>query len=280
VPTIESVRKLTQMYPLLLNDKDLGAITQKLKRFITASIRSANARGAVVALSGGVDSSVVASLAHDAVDTLALLLPEKSVIRAADITHAKTIARIYRLPFVIIEIDPLISSFEAVAPMPVPHRRSNHKVPLAQANLKARIRMVLNYLVANLEHRLVLGTGNRTELLTGYFTKYGDGAVDVLPIGDLYKTQVFQLARYLGIPKTIISKAPSAGLWQGQTDEEELGFSYELLDRILFELVSEKKSVGETATLLNIETRRVQEVCGKVLSSRHKRQIPPVAAIN
>ena len=140
--------------------------------------------------------------------------------------------------------------------------------------------MVLNYLVANLEHRLVLGTGNRTELLTGYFTKYGDGAVDVLPIGGLYKTQVFQLARYLGIPKPIISKPPSAGLWRGQTDEGELGFSYELLDRILFQLVNEKHTVGETATLLNMETSRVQEVRSKVLGSRHKRQSPRVAAIN
>jgi len=268
------------MYPLLLNDRDLGAITRKLKRFIKASIRSANAKGAVVALSGGVDSSVVASLAHDAVDTLALILPEKSVTQPADTTHAKTIARIYQLPFVIIEIDPLISSFEAVAPKPVPHWRPNLEAPIAQANLKARIRMVLNYLVANLEHRLVLGTGNRTELLTGYFTKYGDGAVDVLPIGGLYKTQVFQLARYLGIPKPIISKPPSAGLWRGQTDEGELGFSYELLDRILFQLVNEKHTVGETATLLNMETSRVQEVRSKVLGSRHKRQSPRVAAIN
>jgi len=267
------------MYPLVLNDKDLGVITRKLKRFITASIRSANAHGAVVALSGGIDSSVVASLAHDATDTRALILPERGVTRTADIVHAKTIARAYQLPFVIIEIDPLVGCFEAAA-RPLPHWRTNHKVSIAEANLKARIRMVLNYLIANLEHRLVLGTGNRTELLTGYFTKYGDGGADVLPIGDLYKTQIFQLARYLGIPETIISKVPSAGLWEGQTDEGELGFSYELLDRILFQLVNEKKTVGETATLLNIETSRVQEVCSKVLGSKHKRHTPPVAAIN
>jgi NAD+ synthase len=150
---------------------------------------------------------------------------------------------------------------------------------MAEANLKPRIRMVLNYVASNADRRLVLGTGNRTELLTGYFTKYGDGGVDALPIGSLYKTQVFQLARHLNIPERIISKAPSAGLWVGQTDEEELGISYSLLDRILRELVDKKKTAQETAQLLGVESRQVQKISEQVLRALHKRRAPLVAQI-
>jgi len=273
-----AIELLSAMYPLALNEDSLGAIRRQLKRFIKARVQSANARGAVVALSGGVDSSVVAALAHDVVNTKALILPEKGVTSAQDVLDATSIAEAYKLPFTIIEINDLVNCFKESA-KPILPTHTLDRLSMAEANLKPRIRMVLNYVASNADRRLVLGTGNRTELLTGYFTKYGDGGVDALPIGSLYKTQVFQLARHLNIPERIISKAPSAGLWVGQTDEEELGISYSLLDRILRELVDKKKTAQETAQLLGVESRQVQKISEQVLRALHKRRAPLVAQI-
>jgi NAD+ synthase len=273
-----AIEPLSVMYPLVLNDDALGKILRQLKHFIKASIQSANAQGAVVALSGGVDSSVVAALAHDVVNTKALILPEKGVTSAQDVLDATFIAEAYDLPLTIIEISDLVNCFkESVKPILPVHRL--HRLSIAEANLKPRIRMALNYVASNADRRLVLGTGNRTELLTGYFTKYGDGGVDVQPIGNLYKTQVFQLARHVNIPDRIISKAPSAGLWLGQTDEEELGISYPLLDRILYELIEKRKTAEETAQLVGVESRRVQEISEQVLNAKHKRRTPLIAKI-
>jgi len=266
------------MYPLSLSEDALGKIVRQLKQFIKASIQSADARGAVIALSGGVDSSVVAALAHDVVHITALILPEQGITPAQDVLDATFIAETYELPFVIIEISDLVNCFRESAKHILLDGRRN-RLSIAEANLKPRIRMILNYVASNADGRLVLGTGNRTELLTGYFTKYGDGGVDALPIGGLYKTQVFQLARHLHIPERIVSKAPSAGLWSGQTDEEELGISYVLLDQILHELIDKKKTVDETAQRVGVESHYVQRISELVLKTTHKRRTPFVANI-
>jgi len=265
-------------YSLSLNERTLADITRQLKNFIKGSIRSAKATGAVVALSGGVDSSVVAALAHDVVNTKALILPETGVTSAQDVLDATFIARAFGLSFTIIKIDDLIDCFKEAARAILP-ARANDRVSIAEVNLKPRIRMTLNYVTSNADLRLVLGTGNKTEILMGYFTKYGDGGADALPIGGLYKTQVFQLAKYLEIPERIISKAPSAGLWLGQTDEAELGISYDLLDRILLELIDREKTVEETAKHLDVELQQVQEISDQVLRANHKRHAPPVPTI-
>jgi NAD+ synthase len=266
------------MYPLALNEDALREIRHQLKAFLKNSIRAANARGAVIALSGGVDSSVVAAIAHDAVNTKALILPEKGTTITQDTLDATFIAETYNLPFTIIEISDLINCFRKTAKPILPIGRSD-RPSIVDANLKPRIRMILSYVVANADRRLVVGTSNRTELLTGYFTKHGDGAADILPIGDLYKTQVLQLARYLGIPESIISKPPSAGLWPGQTDEEELGIPYPLLDRILYQLVDSRSTVAEVAHSVGVEQRRVQQIDERVASAEHKRRVPLVANI-
>jgi NAD+ synthase len=266
------------MFPLVLNADELERVLRQIKHFIKARVRSANTQGVVVALSGGVDSSVVAALAHDVVDTKALILPEKGVTTAQDVLDATFVADVYKLPFHIIEISEIVNCFSTSAAPILPVQKTG-RLSIAEANLKPRIRMVLNYIASNADHRLVLGTGNRTELLTGYFTKYGDGGVDILPIGNLYKTQVFQLAWHLNIPDRIIAKAPSAGLWLGQTDEGELGIPYELLDRILWELIDNKRTVVETAKLLSIEPHRVEEISERVSNAKHKRRTPAVVTI-
>ncbi len=266
------------MYPLALNEDALRKICYQLKAFVKNSIRSANARGAVIALSGGVDSSVIAAIAHGAANTKALILPEKGTTTAQDTLDATFIAETYNLPFTIIEISDLVNCFRKTAQPIMPVGRSD-RPSIVAANLKPRIRMILSYVVANSDRRLVVGASNRTELLTGYFTKHGDGAADILPIGDLYKTQVLQLARYLGIPERIILKSPSAGLWPGQTDEEELGIPYPLLDQILYHLVDGGSTAAEVARTVGVEQSRVREIEERVASAEHKRRMPLVGDI-
>jgi NAD+ synthase len=139
--------------------------------------------------------------------------------------------------------------------------------------------MMLLYYHSNAMNRIVAGTGNRTELLVGYFTKYGDGGVDILPIGDLYKTEVREIANYLGVPKCIIEKAPTAGLWTGQTDEEELGIKYESLDKILYLLIDEKLSIEEVSKRLEVPRDEVLRIKNMVESSKHKLSSPYLAEV-
>jgi len=151
---------------------------------------------------------------------------------------------------------------------------------MAIANTKPRIRMILNYLYANAMGGIVIGTSNKTELLLGYGTKFGDMAADIYPIGDLYKTQVWQLAEHVGIPTEIIRKKPSAGLWKGQTDEEELGHTYYEIDRVLYALVELELSVRETSEFLGIDEEAVLDIYKRVISSEHKRKPPTITRLS
>ena len=149
---------------------------------------------------------------------------------------------------------------------------------LTMGNLKARIRMSLLYFHANQMNRMVIGTGNKTELFLGYFTKYGDGGVDIEPIGELYKTEVWELSRMLGVPETLITKKPSAGLWAGQTDEAELGISYLKVDEVLKKL--EQKEDPETIIkTLGISVEQMNSVMSRIKKSEHKRNAPPAPSI-
>jgi NAD+ synthase len=264
------------MYSLSLTHENLRAIKLKIEDFIRNSIESAAATGATIALSGGVDSSVVAVLAQDVVDLKALILPELGVTPQVDIFHAITIAETLGIPYKLVKINDIINCTKTAKGL-LELRLAKHQ-KIIVANMKARVRMILSYVVANTENRIVLGTGNKTELLVGYFTKYGDGGVDILPIGNLYKTQVYQLAKYLAIPDYIIKKAPSAGLWAGQTDEDELGISYNDLDKILIEL-DKGRSVEGISSDLRINKSKVAEVYNRVLKSKHKREMPPIAQV-
>lgn len=196
---------------------------ERCTAWLNSVVSEAGAKGTISGLSGGIDSAVVAVLAREAgLSHRCLFLDVES--GKEDYEDALEVARRFAIPLEKIDLTEVFLNLKQVF-------KNGSK--LATANIKPRLRMIALYYYANLEHRLVLGTGNKTELMVGYFTKYGDGGVDLLPIGSLYKTQVRELAAYLGIPERIITKPPSAGLWQGQTDEGELGLSYEELDRIL-----------------------------------------------
>jgi NAD+ synthase len=186
-----------------------------------------------------------------------------------NMSDAEWVAQDLEMPYDVLEINPIVDRFLDAVPEAEDDR-------MAVGNVRARTRAVLNYLVANHEGALVLGTGNRSEALVGYFTKYGDGAVDCHPIGNLYKQQVRQLASHVGVPEELVEKPPTAGLWAGQTDEEELGIDYDALDSILALTVDGPLSVAATARevegVSEAEVRRIREMYER---SEHKRRVPP-----
>lgn len=243
-----------------------------IESFISHQVEASGRAGVVLGMSGGVDSALVAKLCADALGperVLALSLPEGA--GGKDETDARAYAKELGIDFRAIDIAPFVERFESV----LKPKRSDR---VARGNLRARTRMVVGYFVANSEDRLVVGTGNKSEILTGYFTKFGDGGADFLPIGDLYKTQVRAMARHLGVPKKIVDKVPTAGLWPGQTDEGELGLSYGELDRILLglELQMEPEAIAEKA---NVSLERVRHVEALVAASVHKRKMPLIPKV-
>ncbi|MDI6893068.1 MAG: NAD(+) synthase [Bacillota bacterium] len=235
---------------------DTARLAEHLVRWIREQVEESGTRGTVVGLSGGVDSATVAALCRRAFPQAAhtLILPCES--DPADLQDADLVAGALGLQPVTIPLDEPYRALRATLPAGGPPER--HR--LALANLKPRLRMIALYYYANTYNLLVVGTGNLSELHVGYFTKYGDGGVDILPLAGLVKSQVRELARHLGVPEPIISKPPTAGLWPGQTDEGEMGLSYSDLDRYLL--------TGEAA----VDVRRCIERMHLV--SEHKRRLP------
>ena len=237
-------------------------ISDSIVSWVRKQVNLAGAKGIVVGLSGGLDSSVVAVLSKKAFpdNVLALILPCKS--SPQDVSDAKMVAEKYGIETRQIDIEPV---FEALFRQ---LEDRDTQMNLAVANLKPRLRMIALYYYANKLNYLVAGTGNKSELMMGYFTKYGDGGVDILPLGGLYKSEVAVLARELDIPKEIIEKVPSAGLWPGQTDEGEMGITYAELEKVLSGL--EKKE------LAGLDAKLVELVSKRVTATEHKRKLPEI----
>lgn len=238
-----------------------------IRAFIAENVKDAGAKGTVVGLSGGMDSSTVAKLCADALGkdkVLALVMPERET-SPEDTQDAAEFAENLGIKYENIDITNSVDAFSSV------FKGSMNKKMLG--NIKARCRMVILYCHANAHDFLVMGTSNKSELLVGYFTKFGDGAADLLPLGGLYKTQVYELAGSIGIPEKILQKVPSAGLWKGQTDESELKIGYEELDQILygFELGLSHEGIADRTGLPMKEIARVHELTKR---SVHKRELP------
>jgi len=238
-----------------------------IESFLAHQVEASGRKGVVLGLSGGVDSALVAKLCADALGprhVLAFALPDGK--GGKDQEDARAYAKDLGIGFRIVDIAPLVAPFEATLGAGKADR-------VARGNLRARARMVVLYFIANTEMRLVMGTSNKSELLTGYFSRWGDGGADFLPIGDLYKTQVRAMARHLGIPGRIVDKVPTAGLWRGQTDEGELGIAYDDLDRVLLgiELQMEPEAIAEKTGVRLAEVRRIESL---VASTAFKRKMP------
>ncbi len=241
---------------------------EKILEFIRNVVKEANANGVVVGLSGGIDSSTTAFLCVKALGkdkVLGLILPEKAT-RKEDIEDAKKVAEMLGIKYYIIDITDVLKAFGLYTPT-----KEFEKIP--DGNLKARVRMCVLYYYANKYNYLVAGTANKSEIYVGYGTKYGDLACDFMPIAHLFKTEVRELAKKLGVPKEIIEKPPSAGLWEGQTDEGELGVSYEILDKIL-KLYEEGKKEEEIAKELSVDLQIVKRIFDLIKKNEHKRKLP------
>lgn len=234
-----------------------------LRKDIFERVSDASAHGVVLGVSGGVDSAVVCALCADVVDTKALIMPDSSAGSAADQEDGIAVCEAFDVPYSVIELEKPLEALLLAYSSDV---RNNRYVV---ANVKARMRMTYLYLAANKEKRLVAGTSNKTERLLGYSTKWGDGAADFLPIGDVWKTDVFRMARVLGVPSPIVDKPPSARLWEGQTDEGELGGTYEEIDAILKDMEQ-----GDTAACKG-NRALLASLLERMESNSHKASMPP-----
>lgn len=241
-------------------------------RFLRDHLRRAKADGFVVGISGGLDSAVTAALCVKAVGkekVLGIRMPHKES-DPQDVALGELLCDHLDLPSVTRDITPIVAGLEealGVRPDAYVH-----------GNAKARARMMFLYAEGQGRNSLVCGTGNKSELLVGYFTKYGDGGVDLEPIGDLYKTQVQVLAEHLGIPKQIIERPPTAGLHPGQTDEQDLGMSYEELDAVL-KCMELNTPAADIPRRTGVDAGKVKKVERMVRVSEHKRHAPLVPKI-
>jgi NAD+ synthase len=250
-------------YPMVRKDAE-----NVIVKFIKDQVEAAGAGGAVLGLSGGLDSATVAFLAVRALGpdrVFALLLPEAKVTSGDDLEDARKVASILKIETKEIEISKVLDCYSEVMPMA-------EAPPVVAGNLKARVRMTILYWHANLLGRLVLGTGNKTEIMLGYSTKFGDAAADIFPIAGLYKDEVRALAKRLGVPERIIEKAPTAGLWPGQTDEGELGISYDDANAILRGMEAGRSRQDLAA---EFGSGKVELIEGRVEGGRHKREPAP-----
>ncbi len=259
-----------------VGNMDINKAKDIIVEFIRDKTEESGASGAVIGISGGIDSALTAYLSVEALgkeNVLGIHMPELNITPAEDVLDATEVAERLGIELKTADVSGPFAAF--MESMPVSHDSLYH----ANGNLKARIRMSMLYYYANMMNRFVMGTGNKTEILLGYFTKYGDGGVDLEPIGELYKTEVKEMSEILGVPDGIIKKAPSARLWPDQTDEGELGITYAKVDRFLALLLE-----GETAQVaqntLGLSPEQRESVISRINANIHKQKTPPVPDMN
>lgn len=250
-----------------------GPFVEKiLTSFIKEELYKFNYKKGILGLSGGLDSSVCAFLAAKALkssNVIALIMPYRELF-SQDVKDAQEIAEVLGLRSRIIDISPMVDAYFTRYPT---------ESRVAKGNKMARERMSILYDFSAREKALILGTSNKTELLLGYGTIHGDMACAINPLGDLYKTQIRQLAKHLGVFPKILKKSPTAGLWAGQTDEKEIGLSYEEIDEILFQLVDKRMSKKDViASGANKEA--VKKIIRMIKNSEFKRKLPPIPKIS
>ena len=234
-------------------------LSQKIAKWMKKQVGDAGKNGIVLGLSGGLDSAVVLALSKFALgeNVLGLIMPCNSSAKDAEL--AREAAKTFDIKTKEVCLDDIYEEFVKVNP------DANN---VAKANLKPRMRMMMLYYFANSLNYLVVGTGNKSEIVVGYFTKHGDGGVDMLPLGDLLKRDVVKLAEELNVPGSIIARPPSAGLWEGQTDESEMGITYEKLDETIASI--EKNDTKD------IDKKILEKVKKMMAVSRHKRVSAPI----
>jgi NAD+ synthase len=264
--------------------KEYNKVVKTIIEFIRAEVKSRGSTGVVVGISGGLDSAVATYLAVKALGpkkVFGLILPDSGVTPKRDTIDAEKLAKHLGIKYKITEVGKIKKLCL--------NKNLPHNSKLAKANLLVRLRMSLLYFHAAATNKLVLGTGDKSELQLGYFTKYGDGAADLFPIADLYKTEVREMAQYLLVSKNIVNKKSSARLWKGHTAEGEIGMTYEEIDHILRELEGNHRKnnnngrsfeVSPTVTTTKtINKRKVKRLVDLIERNKHKHEMPPICRL-
>lgn len=244
---------------------DYETVEAKIHDFLKQKLEESGAEGYVIGVSGGLDSATSLKLAVESVgkENVSAWIMSGKPSRKDNMDDARSLCKEMGVEIHDVDIEPIVEQFNDSIDFELEKE--------AVGNIRARTRMILEYIDSNHSNKLVIGTGNRSEYLMGYFTKHGDGATDVNPLNDIYKTQVKELADHIGIPNKFIEKEPSAGLWEGQTDEKELSESYENADRILRSLVDDKNSVEQISDETKIDISTVKRIKMLYESTEHKR---------
>jgi NAD+ synthase len=264
--------------------KEHNKVVKTIIEFIRAEVKSRGSTGVVVGISGGLDSAVATYLAVKALGpkkVFGLILPDSGVTPKRDTIDAEKLAKHLGIKYKITEVGKIKKLCL--------NKNLPHNSKLAKANLLVRLRMSLLYFHAAATNKLVLGTGDKSELQLGYFTKYGDGAADLFPIADLYKTEVREMAQYLLVSKNIVNKKSSARLWKGHTAEGEIGMTYEEIDHILRELEgnhSKNNNNGRSfevsptvTTTKTVNKRKVKRLVDLIERNKHKHEMPPICRL-
>ena len=246
-----------------IEDKNYEEITKELEKFLLEQIEKNKSEGLILGLSGGIDSAVLAYLCKRILKekTLALIMPDTDITPSYETEDALKMISLTGISYKLIDIKPIVKEY------------TNYLEPndWAKGNLRARVRANILYYYANAKNYLVLGSSDKSEHLIGYFTKFGDGAADIVPIVSLYKLQVRKIAKYLGVPQNVIDKKSSAHLWKNHEAEKEIGVSYEEIDSILYCIFDKKFSVDETLEKTNISKDTITKIYNLYLNSQHKR---------
>ena len=252
-------------------DIDLEKVHNELVKFLKENFQKSGFKKAVLELSGGIDSALVAYLLRDALgkeNVYAIMMPYKTSNKNS-LLHAELVVKDLGINSKVIEITDMIDAY---------FKNEENPSSLRKGNKMARERMSILFDNSSKKNALVVGTSNKTEIFLGYSTQFGDSACALNPIGDLYKTNIWDLARYLKVPQEIIDKKPSADLWEGQTDEEEMGITYLEADKILFRLIEENKTAEEIISE-GFDKGLIENITKRISRSEYKRKMPLIAKI-
>lgn len=252
-------------------DLNLKEVHNELVEFLKENFKKAGFSKAVLGLSGGIDSALVAYLLRDALgkeNVLAIMMPYKSS-NPDSLNHAKLVVEDLGINAKTIEITDMIDAY---------FKNVKDATSLRMGNKMARERMSILFDYSSKENALVVGTSNKTEIYLGYSTQFGDSACALNPVGDLYKTNIWDLSRYLKIPNELIEKKPSADLWEGQTDEQEMGLTYKEADQVLYRLLEENKTIDEVLGE-GFDKDLIDNIVKRMNRSEYKRRMPLIAKI-